>query len=150
MSTLHSCKSCGFPAEVITGGTSCWVSCMNPDCNQATDSFDLDEVVEAIDTWNARFGAEHNRAQVDARPVGFIEQWELDQLKNGCVARVFQTNDEPHDVAVFTHPEASAPGLSEANAIIAKYFANDPVNAVRAQAAITEILTRASAATEKE
>ncbi|QMV32805.1 hypothetical protein 2A_00053 [Ralstonia phage Darius] len=42
-----------------------------------------------------------------ARPVGFIEQWELDQLKNGCVARVFPTKDEPHDVAVFTHPEAS-------------------------------------------
>ncbi|BAO04693.1 hypothetical protein [Ralstonia phage RSK1] len=48
-----------------------------------------------------------------ARPVGFIEQWELDQLKNGCVARVFPTKDEPHDVAVFTHPEASAPGLSD-------------------------------------
>lgn len=93
------------------------------------------------------------RAQADARPVGFIEQRELDQLKNGCVARVFPTKDEPHDVAVFTHPEASAPGLSDderqaiEHAIQRLDFRRAPekfLDRLRA------ILTRASAATVAE
>lgn len=99
--------------------------------------------------------AEHNRAQADARPVEKMLKLAHDAFSDyldtgggSPVAQARFMNRMREFNAAYTAPpaESAGVGLSDANAIIAKHFANDPANAVRAHAAVIEILSRTHAA----